>query len=223
MAEQANIIILGLALLAGTAGHAQPGQIDINQISTPPESSLQLPASNQDEAPTALQVDQKVDRTLLAPPRSDPSAERQPLQQLARGKASAEPAPALSSTDQSRPGPRTVIEGEDRCDRATRQRLPSAACAKVIETRSAEFDRTPAPLSPEQRLLLEQRAVTASGVQGTARRLAAGEGSSEDQAVASIALRQPQQHVDKKEEEKAPLSQEQAAAIVGAILNPPRQ
>ena len=224
MVKQTKMKILWVALLmSGTAGFAQTRPVEITQVSTVDQDSLEVPALLTSKAPIDLQVEPEVDRTLLTPPRSNPSLERQPLQQLAKGKASAEAAPALSSTEQSRPGPRTVIEGEDRCDRATRVRLSSAACAKVIETRSAEFDRTPAPLSPEQRLLLEQRTVALSGAQGVARRLAAGEGSTDDQAVASIALRQPQQPADKKDEEKSPISQEQAAAIVGAILNPPRQ
>ncbi len=221
MVKRMTMKILWVALLSGTAGFAQPGPVEIKQISTSVDNSLEVPAPLTSGASNDLQVEQKVDRTLLAPPRSNPEVERQPLQQLAKGKASAEAAPALSSTEQSRPGPRTVIEGEDRCDRATRLRLSPAACAKVIETRSAEFDRTPPPLSPEQRLLLEQRIATSSASQNVARRLAAGEGTAEDQGVASIALRQPQQPAVKKDEEKSPISQEQAAAIVGAILNPP--
>jgi hypothetical protein len=39
-----------------------------------------------------------------------------------------------------------------------------------------------------------------------------------------MALRQPiTAAADKKNEEQAPISQEQAAAIVGAVLNPPRR
>lgn len=222
MPLRASLTFPWLMLAMGTAAVAQSGPTDVNQVGPVAERILAEPRPDPDHEPAALQVDRKLDRTLLAPPKSDPALERQPLQQLAKGKASAEPAPALSSTEQSRPGPRIVIEGEDRCDPSTRQRLPSAACAKVIETRSAEFDRTPPPLSPEQRLLLEQRTVTSTGQQGTARRLASGESSLEDQAVASIALRQQPPPGAKKEEDKAPLSQEQAEAIVGALLNPPR-
>lgn len=221
MAAQASLTFSWLAVAAGTVTLAQPGRIEINQVSQVTERELVAQAKEQVEEPAALQVAPKVDRTVLVPSRTAPSLALQPLQQVASGAASAEPAPALSSTDQSRPTPRTVIEGQDRCDPSTRVRLSSAACAKVIETRSAEFERTPATLSPEQRLLLEQRSTAPTNQQGTARRLATGEGTLEDQAVASIALRQPPPS-SKKEEEKAPVSQEQAAAIVGAILNPPR-
>lgn len=81
-------------------------------------------------------------------------------------------------------------------------------------------------LTPEQRLLLEQRAIVRDpSSQGTARRIA-GSGqndlSVDDQGVASVALQAPSTLPPRKQEDQGePLSPEQAAAILGAILTPP--
>lgn len=202
--------------LAAPAG-AQPGTVEVSQIAP------SAPATAPD---AGLQVEAGPRAPLLTPAPVDPAAARRPVQQLSDGRPSAEAAPALSKRDQSRPLPGTAIGGTDRCDPAARQRVRGDSCEAVIEARSAEFGRAPPPLSPEQRLLLEQRVLTpAPGQDGTARRLAQPGGASfDDQAVASIALRQsaPPTASDKKEEVPGGLSQEQAAAIVGAILAPPK-
>jgi hypothetical protein len=215
MAKRSQLTIATLLLATGGDVGAQPELTAVSQVSPPAERTSTPDAS-------AAQVDGNGQRGLLSSPKADREVERRPLQQLVDGTPSAEATPALSSTVQSRPEPRTILNGEDRCDPATRNRLPSASCARVVESRSSEFDRTPPPLSPEQRLLLEQRAFGSNNQQGVARRLATGEATQEDQAVASIATRRPPAPADGKEEENSPLSKEQAAAIVGAILNPPR-
>src|SRR3546814_10365041 len=59
-----------------------------------------------------------------------------------------------------RTGAVTPVTGEDRCDAAKqdKDKARQEACAKVIETRAAEFTRPdPTILSPEQRLLVDQR------------------------------------------------------------------
>ena len=210
------LITVGLLPVTAMSAAASPDLAVIPQVGHPEEIKSSSAAS-------AIQIDPAGTRIMQAAPSVDPNIVRRPLQQLATGSPTADAAPALSSREQSRPEPRTILVGEDRCDPATRDRLPSETCAKVVETRSAEFDRRPAPLSPEQRLLLEQRTAVATDPQGTARRLAAGEATPGDQAIASIAVRSPVPAPDGKEEDKAPLTKEQAAAIVGAILNQPPQ
>lgn len=210
-----NLFILCLLPASALSAITPPEPVVVRQIAPAPSGPSSVDIST-------LQIDEGEDRTVPALPTGDRNIERQPLPQLATDEPSAAGPPALSSTAQSRPEPRTTLNGEDRCDPAHRNRLPTSACARVVETRSAEFDRTPPPLSPEQRLLLEQRTAIPTDRQGTARRLASGEGSQEDQAVASLALRRPDVPTDGKDEEKAALTREQAAAIVGAILNQPQ-
>lgn len=210
------LITVGLLPVTAMSAAAPPDLAAVPQIERPAEVKSPSDAS-------AIQIDAAGPRIVQAAPPVDPDIDRRPLQQVTTGLPTADAAPPLSSTDQSRPEPRTILVGEDRCDPATRDRLPSATCAKVVETRSAEFDRRPVPLSPEQRLLLEQRTAVATDSQGAARRLATGEATQGDQAIASIAVRSPLPAADGKEDDKAPLTKEQAAAIVGAILNQPPQ
>lgn len=92
----------------------------------------------------------------------------------------------------------------------------------MIENRAAEFRRPEAPvLSPEQRLLIGDRAREQLGIDGAARRLAKdGEDStSEDaQGLASVVLRKPPE--EPKKPEPVPADAEAAAAIANAVINP---
>lgn len=110
--------------------------------------------------------------------------------QLATGR-SAQAAAPLSSTRQSTPAPVVRLTGKDRCDAATDGRTP-AICADAIETRAAEFQRpNPLTLSPEQRLLVDQRVRAAQGGPGGAARGLAGEideNAIESQSIAAMAL-----------------------------------
>lgn len=139
--------------------------------------------------------------------------------QLNSGPRTAE-APASSATpSQSRNIATATPTGPDRCDPQAALR-DGADCARVIETRAAEF--TPPdhqPLSAEQRLLATQRelrpASTDIGV--ATRRLGNGEfdDATAALAVASIALG-PTTADDEKEEEALPSATE---AIVAGIVN----
>jgi hypothetical protein len=97
---------------------------------------------------------------------------------------------------------------------------PSAACARVIETRAAEYPAPdPEPLSPEQRLLATQNGQRAplTSLDAAARRLANGEidGSNAALAVASMALNPP---AKPEEEEAAPALDPGTQAIVSGIV-----
>jgi hypothetical protein len=109
-----------------------------------------------------------VERNLTADAPAAPAAARLPQlsaegqspqqAQISRpGAAPDESAAAISSTAQSRPQAVARLEGRDRCDpqlgEAERER-----CRRILELRAQEFN-APAPpeLSPEQKLLAEQR------------------------------------------------------------------
>lgn len=149
--------------------------------------------------------------------RSTPSAP-----QLYRGGRTALPSDPLSRPSEGRTGAVERVAGRDRCDPAEGSEAQRAACLRVIETRSAEFDRpVPPTLSAEQRLLVEQRAREARmSDRGAARRLAdeADADTAATQGIASFVLRPAERRVEDPAE-GAGISEAEAAAIVNAIQN----
>lgn len=221
------LIIVPFLLAAGTPT-PPTSPADVGQISS---STAQIDAQPmlliEPRIPDGEQLTSGSARVDVGQPLGSKVSPDAPLQQLTPGKATVEAGPSLSRRDQSRPPPSEPLGGKDRCDPAAKTSRPTNLCGHVIESRSAEFDRRPTALTPEQKLLLEQRVGRDTSSQATARRLAGGapeELSSEDQAIASVALRPiVQPATPKEEDQKAPLSPEQAAVIVGTILNqPPR-
>lgn len=111
------------------------------------------------------------------------------------------------------------IEGRDRCDPAAPAR--DAACARVIETRAADYARPATPLTPEQRLLVQQQ--TGDVVPSSdARRIAANPDSASDQAVASVALRPPPPPPRDADKADGPAGAVIDAIVGGATQVPPR-
>lgn len=152
------------------------------------------------------------------------NGDRRATPQLNRDGPTAEPTEALSAPEDGRTGAIARVEGDDRCDPGERGgRNRPAACARVIETRSSEFARTePTPLSPEQRLLIEQRNRMTMGSQASARRLATNAGDPDeiqDQAIASVALRGAVPVTRNEDEEQPAELSAEVAALVQAIGN----
>lgn len=113
--------------------------------------------------------------------------------QLAPRDRSAEAAAALSSRRDSRPAATLRLEGRDRCDDAA---ADDQRCAAVIETRAASYDAPERPtLSPEQRLLVDQRVrVAPAGPLGAAQRLGSNDidpAAPGAQVIASVTLGSP--------------------------------
>lgn len=113
-------------------------------------------------------------------------------EQLNRGGPTAQPSEPLSRPRDGRTGAVTRVVGNDLCNRPQADPALARACARAIETRAAEFaGPDPAALSPEQRLLAEQRVPTSpTSFRNAARRLA-GEGDTDTmagQGVASLVL-----------------------------------
>ncbi|HEY9579062.1 MAG TPA: hypothetical protein VIR65_04255 [Rhizorhapis sp.] len=147
--------------------------------------------------------------------------------QLYRGGPTAQASEALSRPSDGRTGAVTPVTGEDRCDAAKqdKDKARQEACAKVIETRAAEFTRPdPTILSPEQRLLVDQRLREGPGtVLGASRRLARDADANADlisnQAVASVALQPPPTVRPNKPEEQSPELSAETQAVISAIVS----
>jgi hypothetical protein len=229
---------LTLVLTLAGAPAAQAQQVE--QIGSRPEASRtvqQIPAAPAPlaaeaprEAPDASQpqLSSSGDSRRQAPQLTvEGRAVRAPAQ-LYKGARTAQPSEALSKPSEGRTGQVTPVHGKDRCDRESGDEHKRAACARVIETRSAEFARPdPATLSPEQRLLVEQRARDAGNF-GAVRRLATtglAAGSVEEQGVASYAINTAPTPTEEAPKEDM-ISAESAAiinAIVGAATGAPPQ
>jgi hypothetical protein len=164
-------------------------------------------ANERDSAPTQL---------------TDAERDAKAPQQLYRGGPTAQPPQALSRRSEGRTGAVDRVEGEDACDPAD-EAEKAQVCDRVIETRAAEFVRPdPTTLSPEQRLLIQQRLREdpTSGA-NAARRLARdGDADSlQGLGVASIVLNRPPAPSEEKPTDPAKDAAAEAAALVTAIIN----
>lgn len=215
-----------LALHAAVAEAHQPG-------SGPADAILENPAREGGERVGSSQIDPDGDalvaepqinpeqREVRPPPQLTSPTDRAPPGQVFRGTRSAAPAEPLSRPADGRTGTVTRVGGRDRCDPAeSATARGDQACANVIETRSEEFRRSEAAvLSPEQRLLIEQRARDRSSA-SAARRIATGAvnpDSPDDQAIAAITLDNPPPAPPPREPERElPTG---ADALINAIVN----
>ena len=214
---------IGAATSAEAAAAAEPvSQISsgTRRIDTPARTEIQSPGPPQQLSAGAESGGPTSQLT------AEGQSTRQPTQLYAGGKT-AQPSQPLSRPAEGRAGAGAVtpVTGKDRCDAAAGEEKV-AACRHVIETRSAEFIRPdPTVLSPEQRLLVDQRLREAPSTARMAARRLAETGTDADseaaQGVASLVLRP----ASPRDEEPAPAQQDvtaaeaAAAAIVNAIIN----
>ncbi|TVV70882.1 hypothetical protein [Sphingomonas solaris] len=150
--------------------------------------------------------------------------------QVAPAPRSAQAAPPLSTPAQGRTGATTRVAGRDRCDPAakTAARVP---CTTVIETRGSEFPPPGVePLSPEQRLLVEERVIpqrtldqqqaAGDAIARSANRRVGRDGADASapamQGIASIVLAPPPA-APAREDPTAGLTPEQAAAATSTL------
>jgi hypothetical protein len=144
---------LGIVLLVLAQGASGQDRIDTPQVSVP-ERRLPLSTPTTRDLTTA-QVSppapiasgtQQITAERRTPPRPA---------QLSRGGTAEAPAP-LSRPADGRTVATTRVAGHDRCDSAKTSRTP--VCARVIESRAGDYVHPdPLLLSPEQRLLVDQR------------------------------------------------------------------
>lgn len=148
-------------------------------------------------------------------------------QQLTKSARTAQPSQALSTPKEGRTGAVERVAGDDRCDPAAQAKVRSANCVAVIETRAAEFSpRAAAPLSPEQRIVMDQQLrERSSGTASAVRRLARnGEDaqSPDAQGLASVVLREPiNPKRDQPPDPAAAAASSEVFAIVNAIIDRP--
>lgn len=169
-------------------------------------------AGTSDEASGGLVQPEQIAITSDAPP-----------EQLYRGPSTAQPASPLSTPAEGRVTTATPLSGHDRCDPA-RNSSRDPTCQRAIEKRAEEFVRADGPtlLTPEQRLLVQQR--LREGAPSTERALSrlaadnADPNSLSDQAIASQILKQPTEPPAAETQPNATTG-DNAAALVEAIVN----
>ncbi len=165
-------------------------QIPVTSVGKSPVEQVTRTRNDSD---AAAQVGARADsRTTGAQLTREVANTRSP-DQLYRGGRTAQPSDALSRPSEGRTSAVARVGGSDRCEGRQTNAAVARACARAIETRSGEFAATDAPgLSPEQRLLVDQRGREPStSLRGAARRLAddADAQAVESQGIASVALR----------------------------------
>lgn len=227
----------GMAILtlacAATAAGAQPARSDIDQLGAQGESPIaQISSGSRDlirpprvvsdpSPPSQLSV---ADDAVPAPPQLTDERGAKPHRQLAPRGRTAAASEALSQPAEGRTGAIAKVEGEDRCDPAE-EGADRRVCARVIETRAAEFARPPqGVLSAEQRLLIDQQLREGPADTRTAARRLGQTGfdpdSLEEQGIASVAIRGNAPTAPPDREDDATAIDPAVQAILG-ILNVP--
>ena len=159
--------------------------------------------------------------------RSHPQAAADQLTLDRRGAAAARRTPievqAPSQPSDGRTTATVAIGGHDRCDPASRS--AAKRCENVIERRADQFaSPPPAPLTPEQRLLIDQRLRDVPDTIETATRppsRSPDAGAESVQGVASIVLRPPVPADAGKEPGPGQLLPPESVAIIQSLLQNP--
>lgn len=163
----AAIALAGLSAPLAAQAQGDPARLDDFAIKAQDSQVLQvdqLPSDGPRVGGSQASPDRAVATGQPPAPTGEPlpqlSAKGQSPRQAQLSKPGARPdesSAAVSSTAQSRPQGVVRIAGQDRCD----PQLAGAAlerCRRILELRAQEFSAPSAPqLSPEQRLLAEQR------------------------------------------------------------------
>lgn len=203
---------------AGAVEQVSDGSIDVlTPTNAEPRQAVTSPRPTKDERiPSAVQLTEET------------GLPRNSTQVSIGTRSSAGSAPLSSPSEGRTTSAVDRLDGDDRCDPSHRQASATKACALVIERRAAEFaSREASPLSPEQRILIEQQR-RAFDPKDAARRLASSgtsPGVPELQGVASLVLNVPvPDRTPKPIDDQNGL--DAAAAIVngvlGQIISPPR-
>lgn len=214
--------LTALAVLYAIPAAAQDNRGEVEQIG---ERTRAEPPSQIGARSKELAAPQPSERTSDAPgPQlSSPGDGEVRGTQLTGERRQTRPGTQLSRPAQSRQAIASRIGGQDKCDEEARR--ATAECARVIERRAAEFQPPEeTPLSPEQRLLVDQRLRAGPDTAQTASRRLGVSGmpaeSIEEQGVAALALgggaRAPTRDEEPAESEET-LSAE-AQALINAIV-----
>ncbi|MCC2981017.1 hypothetical protein [Sphingomonas sp. IC4-52] len=211
----ASILSLHLFAAGALAAQDRGGVAAVDQLSPTdaPVAAMQI-TSGAEGRPSPAQ---------LAPPRAPVATP-----QVSSGPRSASAPQGPSTARDGRSVATAAVGGQDRCDRTPD--APGSAvpvCAAPIETRAADFrPPAPAPLSPEQRLLIDQQLREApADLRSAARRLGEGDivQGSEDQGVAALVLaRERAEHADRQREaeqagQKPPVADPAILRMIGDV------
>ena len=196
---------------AAQVGPRESRVIGSDQAHPDPQPSVQL------SAPADARV---VERQVAVA--DAPAAE--PMQLAPAGQTALAP-PPLSRPAEGRTGVAERLHGSDRCDPQAKS-AASVRCRHITENRAADFVRPRPELSPEQRLLVEQRLGEAPrSLSSATQRLANNTGdpaSLESQAAAAAALSVGSAASNSAKPGKAeptdPVDSATAAAIINALL-----
>jgi hypothetical protein len=221
-------VVAGL-LLAGAA-RAQQSATGMDQIgpAVRPDSAqrsvVQITVETAPAAPTAPQVSGREGGSRSTAQLTSERGGSRASPQLNRETRSTAGVEALSSPAQGRTAAVTRVYGSDRCDARPAPATEEDACARVIETRAAEFERPAAPTdsrSPEERLLARDPVGSSTDARLAARRFADGkvEESVAAQAVASGELARRNTDEDRPPDGEVAGEQSVAAALIQAIVN----
>lgn len=217
--------LVGLALAGGASAMPQApdaampaDNARVDQLNTAPRDRPRT---------TVLQVG-AVEEGNLAEPAQIAAAPRTSAapSQLATEAPSARASEPLSDPSQSAPQGTERLAGKDACDPAPGRAVP-AICARPIEERAQQFARPdPARLSPEQRLLVDQRLRENATVLTATRRPGSINHDPDDvdaQAVASTVLipQMPGGEASGAEQAIAPETAEAIEALIRATQAPP--
>jgi hypothetical protein len=223
-AQDTNSVIEQVPVAAGSPANGPEMPAAAETVATG-----RAPAAHPAAVPQIQAVEERVvDDTQLT---QEDRAVRSPTQ-LHTGGRSAQASEPLSQRSEGRTGTVERVTGSDRCNLPQTDPAIVRACARAIETRAAEFARpAPPPLSPEQRLLVDQRLQEGRSTVRTAVRRLAEEGEAdtvEGQAVASVAIANDSRSpaAGRRDEEGTAVSAETRAvieALVGGLVgNPPQ-
>lgn len=188
---RASASVLFVALAWATTAWAQDSTA-VDQISSP-----SAPASS--------------DQAQLTP---QASSNQQPAQ-VSKAAPNAQAPQPLSRPEEGRTAAVARVQGKDRCDSAEPARRNSDECKHVIESRAADYERPKGlELSPEQKLLLDQEALSAETAGQKLAKSGDPDKSLDAMGIASIVLTQSQ-----PEESKKPDPDTQTDAAIQSIIN----
>jgi hypothetical protein len=185
---------IGPADPSANAPAASPATARIDQVASPSRQILRGDRAYDPVQPMPVQVLEPAQRQGVTAQLSSERPGAQVARQLSRG-GTADAPPPLSQPQEGRTGATARVEGRDRCDPAVSDPASVPLCAQVIETRASEF-RIPDPLilSPEQKLLVDQRLREAPATRAAIRQgdaSALDPDAAENQAIAAVALGGP--------------------------------
>lgn len=193
-----------------------PGQDDVTQLAVTTDArgtTPQLAHSGRSATPPVAQLATDT-KTASAVP------------QIYRGERTAAASAPLSSSVEGKPQPVARLSGHDACDPARGDSAKNAECSNAIETRSDEFAReAPTTLTPEQKLLIDQRQLEGINDPAAAvRRIGRNEVDANDsasQGVASLILPpQPTAPTKEDQDQQTPdqTTIEQAATTIAQAI-----